>query len=47
MHMGFLSELLSILATFVNEVKTQSGKIIKIPILNNAKEYFSFGLSSC
>jgi hypothetical protein len=40
------SELLSILTTFVNEVKTQFGKAIKILRSDNAKEYFSYGLSS-
>lgn len=40
------SELLPILTTFVNEVKTQFGKTIKILRSDNAKEYFSSGLSS-
>jgi len=34
-------ELLSIFRSFFNEIKNQFGKIVKILISNNAKEYFS------
>ena len=40
------SEILSILTSFVNEIKTQFGKTIKILRSDNAKEYFSSAISS-
>jgi len=40
------SEIWSILTSFVNEIKTQFGKTIKIPRNDNAKEYFSSAISS-
>ena len=40
------SEIFSILTSFVNEIKTQFGKTIKILRSDNAKEYFSSAISS-
>ena len=40
------SEIVSIITSFVNEIKTQFGKTIKVLRSDNAKEYFSSAVSS-
>ena len=40
------SEVFSILTSFVNEIKTQFGKTIKILRSDNVKKYFSSAISS-
>jgi len=38
-------ELLFIFTSFLNEIKNQFGRVIKILKSDNAKEYFSFNFS--
>jgi len=37
------SELLNIFMSFLNEIKKQFGKVIKVLRSDKAKEYFSYG----
>ena len=39
-------EILSILTSFINEIKTQFSKTIKILRSDNVKKYFSYVISS-